>query len=245
MEFDGQVRVIQGVGPRTEMQDDGCFGSSIDSRFSWLIVCDGIGGNKGGKQAANITVRCLNAYLRNTLRNESQLAESSFMGAGLQLVKKKFTEKIKEDASLESMGCTLCLAVFTGIKCYVFWSGDTRFYLFRSGTCKWDTYPHNFSFDLFRKGILSLEEARVSENSYLTGSINSFSDAIRIDHQILMLQPDDRFVLCTDGIWALFEHPDFIQLLIGNGLSKTVSTLERQLLQYSNDNYLGFIAEFQ
>ena len=243
MEFDRKVRVIQGVGPRTEMQDDGCFGSSIDSRFSWLIVCDGIGGNKGGKQAANIAVRCLNAYLRNTLRNESQLAESSFMGAGLQLVKNKFTEKIKEDASLESMGCTLCLAVFTGMKCYVFWSGDTRFFLFRSGACKWDTHPHNFSFDLFRKGILSLEEARVSENSYLTGSVNNFAERTRLEMEEIKLKQLDRILICTDGIWGLFEHPDLVNTLTKHTITKTTTDLNCYLEEYANDNYFGFCVQ--
>jgi len=236
---------IEGMGPRKTMEDFGTSDASADGQFFWFIVSDGIGGKPGGAIAAEVTVSTLNDYFKKHLSKVSQLETEGFYKDGVAIVVDRLSERIREDAVLAEMGCTVCMAIFYGNRVFVSWSGDSRFYLFRNGACLWDSHPHNWSFDLCRKGVLTLEEARLSETSYLTGSIHSFSQPIRLEHKMLTLQPDDRFVLCTDGVWALFEHPDFIQLLIGNELSKTVSTLERHLLQYSNDNYLGFIAEFQ
>ena len=243
MEFDLKKRTIQGIGPRKKMQDAGCIGSSDNREFSWLIVCDGIGGHKGGKEAADITTEMLNDYLRKTLTNEQQLNDLNFLNEGLRHVNDKFSDTISKDYTLHLMGCTLCMVVFSRMICYVFWSGDSRFYLFRDGVCKLDIFPHNWSFDLYRKGVLSLEEARISETSYLTGSVNNFSTGIRLDCEVIKLVKKDRILVCTDGIWGLFEHLHLIQIMTEQSLDKTEIFLHQHLKKYANDNYFGFVVD--
>lgn len=241
LEFDLQVKLVKGIGSRLEMQDHGCIGSSADKQFTWVIVCDGIGGNSGGRLAAKTTVRSLNRYLKKVLTNGQQLSESDFFKDAIKLIRGKLKKEINKDPSLVSMGCTLCVAVFFNKRFHVFWSGDSRLYLYRNDACIWDTIPHNWSFDLYRNGIQSLEEARLSETSYLTGSINNYSDHVRFDSQVLQLQENDRILICTDGIWSLFEHPDLTQMLNRYNLSKTTIYLREFLKKYANDNYYGFL----
>jgi serine/threonine protein phosphatase PrpC len=243
MVFDLRIKIIKGKGPRKEMQDAGCMGSSEDKKFSWLIVCDGIGGYKGGKQAATIAVRVLHNYLKKSLKNRKQINDLSFLEEGIRVIKKKFREEINKDSSLESMGCTLCLIIFSGTMCYFFWSGDTRFYLFRERKCVWETIPHNWTFDLYRKGVLSLDEAKVSETFYLTGSVNDFSPEIRLDCKAIRLQKNDRLLVCTDGIWGLFEHEDLVLAITNQCISKTSILLRKYLSDYAHDNYYGYLVD--
>lgn len=243
MEFNFQVKLVKGIGPRMEMQDYGCIGSSADKQFSWVLICDGIGGNSGGGLAAKTTVRYLNSYLKRNLINEQQVFEKDFFEKGIKLIRKKFTQIINNDTSFQFMGCTLCLAVFFHKQVHVLWSGDARFYLFRIGQCFWDTIPHNWSFDLYRKDVLSLAEARLSEISCLTGSINNYCDQIRFDSQLLHLKKNDRMLICTDGIWSLFEHPDLTQTINTYNLSKTAAYLGSFLKANANDNYFGFLID--
>jgi isopentenyl phosphate kinase len=66
--------------------------------------------------------------------------------------------------------------------------------------------PHNWSFDLYRKGVTTLSDARLSESNYLTGSVNGYVKKIRYDSFIFDIKAKDRILICTDGIWGLFEH---------------------------------------
>lgn len=243
MELQLSIEKIKGKGPRSKMQDVGCFGKSADGLFSWMIVCDGIGGEHGGEVAADWSVKLLHRYFVKHLLDENQLSTDHFIKKGIQLIRAKFKELIYKDPSLHSMGCTLCITIFAGSNAYVFWSGDARCYLLRNSICIWDVLPHNWSFDLYRKGVLSLEEARLSETSFLTGSINNYSAEIRVDVEVLQLEKNDRLLLCTDGVWGLFEHPDLTQLIATKNLAGLTANLKRMLKSLANDNYYCFLID--
>lgn len=243
MAFNLKVEHINGKGPKSQMQDFGCFGKTADAQFLWVIVCDGIGGERGGEHAAKTTVKFLHTYIKKYLLNVDQLKSTDFFKDGIRQVQKKFAEFIEKESSLRLMGCTLCITIFTENKAFVFWSGDARFYQFRNGNCIVDTIPHNWSFDLYRKGVLSLEEARLSETSWLTGSINHYTAEIRVDVEVFTLEKNDRILICTDGVWALFEHPDLIKLMATPSLKNSAAHLKRILKEHANDNYYCFLVD--
>ena len=243
MDFNLKVKHVKGRGPKGEMQDVGCFGTSADDQFSWVIVCDGIGGERGGELAAKTTVKTLHTYIKKYLLNVGQLNSTDFLKDGIRQVQKKFAAFIEKESSLRLMGCTLCITIFTENKAYVFWSGDARCYQLRNSNCIVDTIPHNWSFDLYRKGILSLEEARLSETSWLTGSINHYNAEIRVDVEVFTVDKNDRILICTDGVWALFGHPDLIELMSTPSLENSAAHLKRILKEHANDNYYGFLVD--
>lgn len=232
-----------GVGPKLSMQDFGIHGQPENKKFQWLIVCDGIGGMPFGEVAAQTTVSTLDCYFKNELKDDFIQIDSDFFKDGLAKVKSEFIHLIRTNPKYEMMGCTLCAAIFHDKEVYICWSGDTRLYLFRENECFWDTIPHSWVFDLFRKGVLSIEEARVSESNYLTGSINSYSKSIRFDFHKLQLIKDDRLMICTDGIWGLYEHKDFVNMCMKESVMNLESTLRKQLNDFANDNYYGYFVE--
>ena len=223
------------------MEDVGCLGESTNKLFTWMLVCDGIGGNPGGMDAAKTTAIFLQKYLRKYLKRKNQLNGTAFIETGIEYVKNEMIRLVKNEPNKSAMGCTLCLCIFYCGDAYVYWSGDSRFYLFRENKCMWDVIPHNWSFDLYRKGILSLNEARLSESTYLTGSINPGTPTIRIDYRKLSLRINDRLLLCTDGVWSLFEHPDLTRAITEYPFSKTSIMMSAYLKMYSNDNYFGYL----
>lgn len=62
-----------GKGPPLEMQDYDSLESAADKQFSWVLICDGIGGNSGGRLAAKTTVIYLHSYHKRNLINKQQL----------------------------------------------------------------------------------------------------------------------------------------------------------------------------
>ena len=239
-----QSLLISGIGKRTVMQDYGIHDTSLNKELEWFIICDGIGGVPHGDVAAKTTVETLNNYLKNSLQKEEQLRDKSFFEKGIQTITQKFSNLIECNSEYKQMGCTLCVLINTNTKAYIYWAGDSRLYFFRNNKFTWDTIPHNFSFDLFKKGILTMEEARISETNYITASINGYADKIRYDTNIISLKPGDRILICTDGIWGLFDHTDLINVFSKKSLSDIQAYVEPYLLEYGADNYYGYIIDF-
>jgi protein phosphatase len=166
-----------------------------------------------------------------------------FFEEALNNIQQKFKQLTKKDSSYNKMGCTLCLLILTNQKGYVYWSGDSRFYLFRDKRIYWDTLPHNWSFDLYRKGVTTLSDARLSESNYLTGSVNGYVKKIRYDSFIFDIKAKDRILICTDGIWGLFEHNELEKELGTKTINQIQTKLSAYLAEYANDNYFGYVIE--
>lgn len=234
---------LSGIGPKKTMQDYGIVGKGHNEQFYWYIIADGIGGELHGEIAAEITVEGINEYLSKTIIKESKLKNNLFFEEALNNIQQKFKQLTKKDSSYNKMGCTLCLLILTNQKGYVYWSGDSRLYLFRDKRIYWDTLPHNWSFDLYRKGVISLSDARLSESNYLTGSVNGYVKKIRYDSFIFDIKAKDRILICTDGIWALFEHDELAKEFGTKTLNQIQTKLSAYLAEYANDNYFGYVIE--
>jgi protein phosphatase len=232
-----------GIGPKSMMQDFGICDFSINKEYTWFIICDGIGGMPYGEVAANITVNTLNNFYKEKLISESQLSEDLFFQKSIDAVKQEFITQITKNHNYEKMGCTLCAVIINKMNAYICWSGDSKLYQFRDNKCCWDTISHSWAFDLYRNCVLTLDEARLSETNYLTGSINAYTKTIRFNTKKLKLQKADRLLICTDGIWSIFEHNDLIKSFTNCKLEVLESTLPKYFKEYANDNYFGFIVD--
>jgi serine/threonine protein phosphatase PrpC len=234
---------LSGVGPRMLMQDVGLHNSSEDGKIAWFIICDGIGGSDHGEVAAKIAAEELDRYLKSTLQRASQLDDQDYFQAAIDQIRRQFIHAISGNPKYMGMGSTLCALIITKQKAYSLWAGDSRSYLFRDGECLWDVFPHNWSFDLYRKGVLSLDEARISESNYISASINGYTGEIHYEVEVLTVKKHDRFLVCTDGIWGLFEHKDISAIFQDKKLDTLKTKLTDYLSEYANDNYFGYVID--
>jgi serine/threonine protein phosphatase PrpC len=231
--------LLSGIGPKSEMQDHGINNlNHPDNNLKWFIICDGIGGQPHGADAAKLACHVLDVYLKNTRITKKTLVSKTFTTELISNLQKEFRKSIQINIDFQNMGCTLCLLIIYKELGYVCWSGDSKLYQLRKQKCIWETAPHTWVYDLYKKDVLTLEEARISANNALTGSINGYTANIRFDTHILEIKPNDSIVLCTDGIWSAFEHVELIQVLLKPNI-EAVLFLEDYLQKYANDNYWG------
>ncbi len=235
--------LLSGIGPKTEMQDHGINNlGQKGNGLRWFIICDGIGGQPHGTKAAKLACQVVDAYLKNKSFNKKSLISKIFTTELISNLQKEFRKAIQANNDFQNMGCTLCLLIIYEELGYVCWSGDSKLYQLRNQQCIWETAPHTWVFDLYKKGVLTLEEARISVNNALTGSINGYTANIRFDTQLLKIKPNDTLVLCTDGIWSAFEHDELMQVLSKPNI-EAVEFMEDYLKKYANDNYYGFFVK--
>jgi protein phosphatase len=96
--------------------------------------------------------------------------------------------------------------------------GDSRAYLMRANQLTQITQDHSVVAEQVAAGTLSPEEERTSpQRNMLTAAIGTQPQLERRLPAIyeLVLLPEDRLLLCSDGFYDVLESDDYLQLMSG------------------------------
>lgn len=195
----------------------GCLRGDNQDRVEWLeragggvyVVADGMGGHQQGERAAQLAVE---GILEGIAQREVALEvlEAAFQQANLAI----FREGQRPDA--RGMGTTataLWLDLPYALLGHV---GDSRAYLLRQGRLVQLTQDHSWVAEQQRKGLLSAEEARTHQwRNVITNALGT-TPGLRVDLLGLKLQPNDRILLCSDGLSGVVDEASIAQTLTQN-----------------------------
>ena len=107
------------------------------------------------------------------------------------------------------MGTTLCAVGITeNGQLGVINVGDSRAYLYRNGTLSQLTNDHSVTADLVRRGELSPDEAIEHPHRHVLTRVLGAAPAVDIDAALHPVQPGDRVLLCTDGLFREIDDRD-------------------------------------
>lgn len=188
------------TGPR-ERNEDFCGvatpeGQDLENKGIIAAVADGIGGHKGGREAAEYTVRGLLADYFATPDTWSvpRAIETVSMALNRWVIAEG-----SRNAELAGMATTLSAVVLRGRRFYTAHIGDSRIYRFQEGRLHQLTVDHTW------------------EHPELN---NVLSRAIGLDPRVLMdfadgeLAVNDRFLLVSDGVWGVLPDALIAEVLL-------------------------------
>lgn len=161
-------------------------------------VCDGMGGHAAGEVASALAaVVFRRAVARGILPPPTALRE-----AIRQADEEVYRDQIAHPAH-EGMGTTLSALLLSGPapeKAWIGHVGDSRVYRCRGGKLDQLTADHSPVFRLYRKGILSKEQARRHPHKHIVEQALGLSPPVKTDVLQVDVQAGDLFLLCTDGL---------------------------------------------
>ena len=195
---------------RSENQDAcGELTSSMGERL--LVVADGMGGHQGGAEASR---RCVANMERVFLELEDPPDDRLLRG--LAEANADVYQAAQSDPDLEGMGATAVAFLLgpdgTG---WVAWVGDSRLYRLREGELKALTEDHSLVQQWVRLGVLSADEAADHpKRNELTRAIGVMPD-VEADLVPVDLRPDDRYLLCSDGLCGVIDDASIAEALGG------------------------------
>lgn len=195
-----QVRVgfASETGKRSANEDyvAVCLGQTgAANRDVVAAVADGVGGYKGGREAAELTVRCfIDAYysLPETL-GVQRLASRALEAANSWI-----HAQGQNDPQLSGMSCAFTSIILARRTCHVVHVGDTRAYRLSEGRLERLTKDH-----IAGRGDLA----------HLLSRAIGFEDFIRFDHNIIGLRQHDRLLICSDGVHGILADHRLRMLL--------------------------------
>jgi protein phosphatase len=209
MNFNFEIGNHSDVGRVREVNED-YFGSFHGSFGELLVVCDGIGGHKGGETASRLAVAAIKTHFENL--NDAYDAKNELLNA-LTAANNTIVEAARHDRSLEGMGSTAVIVLFKDDLAYTANLGDSRIYLVRDEKIKPLTTDHSLVQQMIDSDMLTPEEAKSHpKKNVITKSLGR-DGAIEPDiTEPFELLNKDKFILCTDGLTSYVKDDEIFTI---------------------------------
>ncbi|MDL2267349.1 MAG: protein phosphatase 2C domain-containing protein [Desulfovibrio sp.] len=226
-----QFKAQTHTGNKRQSNEDRYFVREQADGSLLMAVADGVGGMPGGEKAAELAMEAIAAAgLEERLSPERlyQLATSAH---------DSIVRYAAAHPRLEGMGTTLTAAVVR--ENAVFWVhvGDSRLYIQHSATLRQLTTDHRFLSSMIEDGDITAEEAL---NHPLRNMLDQClgCPSIEPEQGNVVLEPGDRLLLCTDGLYGEVPHERVKNILLADMTAKQKATqlLEASLNAGGKDN---------
>ncbi|MBQ6059742.1 MAG: Stp1/IreP family PP2C-type Ser/Thr phosphatase [Clostridia bacterium] len=214
MRFEGKSHI--GL-VRTVNQDTFQFHQLPEGRLL-AVVCDGMGGPAGGEVASALAV---DSVSRDIVLGYSVSADEEellrLVRSAIEDANRTIYEKSLTQESLAGMGTTIVLALVTEEAAYVASVGDSRAYLYSAEAGKpcllQITHDHSVVQELVDGGTLSSEMARTHPKKNIITRALGTQNTVNIDYFKVILEKEDRLLLCTDGLTNMLEEKQILSIL--------------------------------
>ncbi|MEQ6387778.1 Stp1/IreP family PP2C-type Ser/Thr phosphatase [Bacillaceae bacterium S4-13-58] len=215
---------------RTHNEDAG--GVYINSNEQLLVVvADGMGGHLAGDVASHMATSLLqSSWDEAPLINGSELAEQWLRERLIEINQKVYQHSLEND-SCKGMGTTVVAAICTKDYFTVAHIGDSRCYLNNSYGFKQITEDHSLVNELVRSGQITKEDAEHHPRKNVLLKALGTEEEIRIDIKTLSWDPNDRLLLCSDGLTNKISDEELGEFVT----SQDIKQAAENLVQLAND----------
>ena len=184
---------------RPENQDDYRAGE-LPGGAVWALVCDGMGGAKGGREASQGACNVIENFFQEQYAQCGAGQEEPFLKKALLYANRFVFQKAAHEEALAGMGTTAVCALVRSGNVYLCHAGDSRAYLIRDGKLTQLTHDHSYVQELVDCGTITEEEAEHHPQK------NIITKALGVDYRLepevtsVQLQAKDLLLLCSDGL---------------------------------------------
>ena len=197
---------------RQENQDDYRAGE-LPGGAVWALVCDGMGGAKGGREASQGACNVIENFFQEQYAQCGAGQEEPFLKKALLYANRFVFQKAAHEEALAGMGTTAVCALVRGGNAFICHAGDSRAYLVRDGKLTQLTHDHSYVQELVDCGTITAEEAEHHPQK------NIITRALGVDYRLepeftaAKLKREDRLLLCTDGLTNMVPVEEMEELL--------------------------------
>ncbi len=198
-----------------------------DASGLW-VVADGMGGHAGGDVASRIAVQTVTASVQEKLGLSSKQGSaadsiSAILTHAVQASNRAILLEAAAQSDLTGMGTTLVvlhlsttprpLATIANV-------GDSRAYRLRAQQLTQLTVDHSLIEDYRRRGLVSEAEVHTHPLRHVLSRAVGIDPEADPDITTFEVEPEDVFLLCTDGLTKMLDDRRILDLLLRAGDSR-------------------------
>lgn len=195
------------------------------------ILCDGMGGYKGGEVASLecsrfIEKQFVEAKLENVDEAKKWLYETILQA------NKEIQSLAKKNSEFANMGTTIvCLLVTSEFRVYAN-VGDSRIYAYNHRELVQLSEDQTFANALLKAGYISQKEAKIHpKKNLLLCAIGTCDDDL--DVQINEASNKYNYLLCSDGLYNMIENKEILRIINSD---EDINNRAQCLINVANQN---------
>ncbi|MDP9862530.1 MULTISPECIES: PP2C family protein-serine/threonine phosphatase [Streptosporangium] len=181
------------VGVRREANEDSGYASA-----RLLAIADGMGGHAGGEVASSLAVTAMVAL--DERLPDSGVDLTAALKDAARDVNHTLHDMSEQDPTLRGMGTTLTAMLWDGATFALAHVGDSRAYMLRDGALYQITHDHTLVQSLVDEGRITPEQAAEHPRRSMVLRVLEGTGDGELDLSLREAQPDDRYLLCSDGL---------------------------------------------
>lgn len=210
-------------GKKRRNNEDAVLSRALDHLW---VVADGMGGHQAGEVASQaITAALAGLRLDGPLSARVDAVEDVLL-----TVNDELRLHARGQGVGTTIGSTVVAMLAHGALGVVLWAGDSRLYRLRAGRLEQVTRDHNPVSDLLDSGAVTEEEALAADTNIITRAVGG-QPQLFLDVAVFDVQPDDTFLLCSDGLYRELDDVALTRALSGTGLAAVADSLLAQCLE--------------
>ncbi len=226
------------IGKKRNCNQDS-FAVISKSDYFLAIVCDGMGGAKGGNVASGLAVKTFANVIKKGFseKEADEYTENEIrrlMRVAVDEANIAVYNKAKTSDELEGMGTTLVAVIVCLCGTFAVNVGDSRIYRQNETGIQQISTDHSFVQYLIDKGELTPEEALYHPNKNII--LRALGVNERVEGDYYRIDSYDRLLLCTDGLTNHVNNENIENIITGNYTNKTTSLKTRvdELIKQAN-----------
>jgi serine/threonine protein phosphatase PrpC len=201
-------RTDPGRDPDKQVNEDAA--THVETRLGLLaIVCDGMGGHAGGKEASELAVKTIVECVQN--------ASGSTAAHALKVAIEEANRRVVAMSTAESglrPGSTVVAMIAHEGGAEVAHVGDSRMYLVHAGAISQVTKDHSMVQEMVDRNIIRAEDAATHPDANKIMRALGITGDVDVDLRAepIAFVAGDVFVLCSDGLSDLVGPADILQV---------------------------------
>lgn len=168
------------------------------------VVADGMAGQGRGDYASKAVVTHLKTFVRGAslTANLNDLRDKLFA----------VNEQCRSAFRQKRPGTTVALMLAHAGYGFFLWAGDSRIYRLRKKTLKQLTEDHTLE-SRHKQGRQTVHEKTQHQAAHILTRAIGAHQTLRLDLEYASINPDDRYLLCSDGLYNPLKTSEICALL--------------------------------
>lgn len=237
------------VGMKRSTNQDNFMLRKYTEKTTLCVVCDGMGGVKGGEEASKIAaeafVRTVDQFIIPCLKNRDKQVSTSdikrALARGVDIANEKVYLRAKQSQDHKGMGTTLVGALIIDKVVFAINVGDSRLYSMKGSTIRQISKDHSYVQYLIDMGQMTREEAEhSSQKNIITRAVGT---DIHVEGDIYMnkLEEGSYLLFCSDGLTNMVDDATICDIVSNERDSSKLDQVGldlkvRRLIDTANQN---------
>lgn len=209
--------------------------ASFDEPHRVAVLADGMGGYNAGEVASGMATVFMQSELVRWLSSGAQNADAEKIGKAIDICARKVNQSILQAAvsnpQYAGMGTTLVVGVFQEASLTLGHVGDSRCYRYRANQLVQLTKDHSMLQEQVDAGLLTPEQAEIAPGKNLLTRALGAEDDLRIDVGTYLVEADDIYLMCSDGLTDMVQEEDIANIL---KIDTSLESLATELIKAAN-----------